>query len=56
MKNRNLVVLIEPDLSVRDALNVLLAGEGWQVLCLDNCDGLDDAIRRIDVCHKTQSA
>lgn len=40
------VVLIEPDLSVRDALKILLAGEGWRVFCLDDCDGLDAAIRQ----------
>lgn len=44
--NRNVVVLIEPDLSVRDALNILLAGEGWRVHCLENCGGLDEAIRQ----------
>lgn len=47
--NKNTVVLIEPDLSVRDALTVLLNGEGWRVQCLDNCDELiatiqDDAV------------
>ena len=40
-----MVVLIEPDVSVRDALNVLLEGEGWQVLCLDDCDELVGVIR-----------
>ena len=31
------MVLIEPDASVRDALSVLLAGEGWRVLEAGDC-------------------
>ncbi len=38
------MVLIEPDMSVRDALKILLEGEGWSVNCLDNCDELDALI------------
>ena len=34
------VLLIEPDLSVRDALRILLEGENWQVNCLDDCNEL----------------
>jgi len=43
--NKRIVVLIEPDIPVRDALNVLLEGEGWQVFCLGGCDELDAVIR-----------
>jgi len=38
------VILIEPDNSVRDALTVLLEGEGWQVHHLETCDALETAI------------
>lgn len=34
------VVLIEPDVSVRDALTVLLEGEGWHVVSLLDCHEL----------------
>jgi DNA-binding NtrC family response regulator len=43
--NKRVVVLIEPDVPVRDALNILLEGEGWQVFCLDNCDELVGVIQ-----------
>jgi len=39
------VVLIEPDVPVRDALSILLKGEGWQVYCLDGCSELIKAIQ-----------
>ena len=44
-RNKGVVVLIEPDASVRDALVFLLQGEGWVVNSLDGCDGLTKAIR-----------
>jgi DNA-binding NtrC family response regulator len=47
--NRNVVVLIEPDLSVRDALSVLLEGEGWRICALNSCEELDTAIRKNSV-------
>lgn len=34
------MVLIEPDASVRDALTVLLQGEGWKVVSAANCEEL----------------
>jgi len=34
------LVLIEPDASVRDALTVLLHGEGWEVLAAADCGDL----------------
>lgn len=40
------MVLIEPDASVRDALTVLLEGEGWRVSCLTECEELNAAIER----------
>jgi DNA-binding NtrC family response regulator len=43
--NKNTVVLIEPDFSVRDALTVLLNGEGWRVRSLDDCGELLAFIR-----------
>ena len=36
-QHKGQVVLIEPDASVRDALTVLLQGEGWQVLPAVDC-------------------
>jgi DNA-binding NtrC family response regulator len=42
--NRNMVVLIEPDISVRDALNILLEGEGWHVYNLANYADLESVI------------
>jgi DNA-binding NtrC family response regulator len=47
--NKGTVVLIEPDISVRDALTVLLEGEGWQVNCLDDCQQLLTAIEEDQV-------
>jgi DNA-binding NtrC family response regulator len=41
---QGIVVLIEPDLSVRDALTILLEGEGWRVKGLADCAGLLPAI------------
>ena len=34
------MVLIEPDVSVRDALTVLLQGKGWEVVNAANCEEL----------------
>ena len=34
------MLLYEPDDSVRDALTVLLEGEGWELLCVGNCQEL----------------
>jgi len=42
--NKGTVVLIEPDVSVRDALTVLLEGESWRVNCLDDCGDLPTAL------------
>jgi len=42
--NKGIVVLIEPDASVRDALTVLLEGENWHVNCLEDCNDLVTAI------------
>ena len=42
--NKGIVVLIEPDASVRDALEFLLQSEGWAVNGLDGYDGLTVAI------------
>jgi FixJ family two-component response regulator len=43
--NKAVVVLIEPDVPVRDALSILLEGEGWQVFCLDDCAKLVGVLR-----------
>ena len=48
-KNKGIVVLIEPDASVREALVFLLRSEGWAVNGLDGCDGLTAAIGDEDV-------
>jgi two-component system response regulator FixJ len=42
--NKGTVILIEPDVSVRDALTVLLEGENWRVNCLDESENLLTAI------------
>jgi len=42
--NKGGVMLIEPDASVRDALVILLRGEGWSVICLDHCAQLSSAL------------
>lgn len=34
------MALIEPDVSVRDALTVLLEGEGWSVRVIEDCASL----------------
>jgi two-component system response regulator FixJ len=44
--NKGVVILIEPDESVRDALITLLRGEGWEVRALQHCDELEGAISR----------
>lgn len=46
---KGILVLIEPDLSVRDALTVLLEGENWQVKGLEDCNELIPAIEEIGV-------
>ena len=43
------LVLIEPDVSVRDALTILLEGENWQVNSLDDCHELPGAIEEAGV-------
>jgi DNA-binding NtrC family response regulator len=45
LKNsKGTVILIEPDVSVRDALTILLEGENWRVNSLDDCDDLPVAL------------
>ncbi|MDT8320223.1 MAG: response regulator [Xanthomonadales bacterium] len=39
-----MVVLIEPDSSVRDALTLLLEGERWGVREVNGCEGLAEAL------------
>jgi DNA-binding NtrC family response regulator len=46
---KGVLVLIEPDVSIRDALNMLLEGEGWQVEALADCAGLLPAIEEFSV-------
>lgn len=42
-------MLNEPDASVRDALTVLLEGDGWNVQCVDKCEDLTRAAASDDV-------
>ena len=42
--NKGLVVLNEPNESVRDALTLLLEGEGWSVESVLDCEGLRNAL------------
>ena len=48
-KNKGIVVLIEPDASVREALVLLLQSEGWIVNSLEGCNELPAAIADKDV-------
>ena len=48
-KIKKIVVLIEPDVSVRDALTLLLEGEDWPVNCLDDCSKLGAEIEANEV-------
>ena len=41
---KGVVILIEPDASVRDALSLLMQSEGWSVKSLNQCAGLAEAI------------
>jgi len=47
--NKGIVVLIEPNASVRDALLTLLHGEGWVVDCLEQCTELPNALKQEDM-------
>jgi DNA-binding NtrC family response regulator len=47
--NKGVVILIEPDASVREALSLLLQSEGWSVNCLDQCTELAKAISADEV-------
>ena len=44
--NKGVVILIEPDVNVRDALVTLLHGEAWAVNCLDQCTELANALEQ----------
>jgi len=43
-QKRGVLVLVEPDVSVRDALMVLLRGEGWDVVEAEDCQRLSETI------------
>ena len=43
------MVLSEPDVSVRDALRVLLEAHGWNVIDAGDCESLKEAVRSSDV-------
>ena len=47
--NKSIVILIEPDASVRDALVTLLRGEDWDVSSLEHCAELPAALEHDDV-------
>ncbi|NNJ65347.1 MAG: response regulator [Xanthomonadales bacterium] len=49
MPKKGVLVLSEPDASVRDALTVLLESEGWSVVSVDDCEGLKSAVEEPDV-------
>jgi DNA-binding NtrC family response regulator len=48
-RHKGIVVLIEPDASIREALMFLLQSEGWAVNGLEGCTGLTAAIGHEDV-------
>jgi len=47
--NKGILLLNEPDASVREALTFLLEGEGWDVRTVDNCEELIESVRAHDV-------
>lgn len=40
-----IVVLLEPDFNVRDALSTLLTGQGWQVEAPEDASGLESLLK-----------
>jgi DNA-binding NtrC family response regulator len=44
VSEKGLLVLIEPDPSVRDALSVLLRSAGWEIRCAKDCLELQELI------------
>ena len=44
-----ILLLNEPDTSVREALKFLLEGEGWNVKTVENCEELIESVRTLDV-------
>jgi two-component system response regulator FixJ len=46
---KGILVLIEPDSSVRDALTVLLEGENWLVNSLEDCTELESAFDTVGI-------
>ena len=44
MPKKGILVLNEPDPSVRDALTVLLEGDGWRVVGVEDCESLKSAV------------
>jgi len=48
LAHQELVILIEPHTSVREALCALLQGEGWDVLALESDDQLKAALQKQD--------
>lgn len=42
--DKGILVLLEPDENVRDALSLLLEGEGWQVIVADGCQAMESAL------------
>jgi DNA-binding NtrC family response regulator len=47
--NNGILLLNEPDPSVREALMFLLANEGWVVKTVDNCEELVEAVKAENV-------
>ena len=45
-RQKGLLVLIEPDVSVRDALTLLLLSTGWEICTAESCEELNAAIGR----------
>jgi two-component system response regulator FixJ len=53
VNEKGLLVLIEPDPSVRDALSVLLHSAGWEIRCASDCLELRAMIDSLDAAPGT---
>jgi DNA-binding NtrC family response regulator len=45
-EEKGTLVLMEPDASVRDALVLLLKGEGWQIVQAEDCESMEKELDR----------
>lgn len=53
VSDKGLLVLIEPDPNVRDALSVLLRSVGWEIRCAQDCLELQEMITSLETAPGT---